>query len=73
MNDPPFCMNLATENAKSSAGRCGTGPPNSVYLQANQRKYKNNSQTQVQYMILSAGTSTQIYQPVQASVHNFGL
>lgn len=33
MNAPPFCMNLATEKAKSSAGRCGTGPPNSVYLQ----------------------------------------
>lgn len=35
MNDPPFCINLATEKAKSSAGREGTAPPNSVYLQNN--------------------------------------
>lgn len=33
MNDPPFCMNLTTENAKSSTGRCGIGPPNALYLQ----------------------------------------
>jgi len=26
-------MNLATENAKSSAGLTGTAPPKSVYLQ----------------------------------------
>lgn len=32
MKEPPFCMNRATENAKSSAGLVGTGPPNSVYL-----------------------------------------
>lgn len=32
MYDPPFCMNLATANAKSSAGRYGTAPPNSVNL-----------------------------------------
>lgn len=37
MNDPPFCINLATAKAKSSAGRYGTGPPNSVYLQANKK------------------------------------
>lgn len=36
MNAPPFCINLATEKARSSTGRFGTGPPNSVYLHQRQ-------------------------------------
>lgn len=32
MKEPPFWINLATENAKSSAGLYGTAPPNSVNL-----------------------------------------
>lgn len=72
MNAPPFCMNLATEKAKSSAGRCGTGPPNSVYLQKI-KEDKEKYQTETQNMAARAGTSMQIYQPVQASVHIFGL
>lgn len=48
MKEPPFCMNRATENAKSSAGLWGTGPPNSVYLC---KRYKEKSKSFLRILI----------------------
>jgi len=84
MNDPPFCMNLATEKAMSSAGRRGTGPPNWVNLlckiRDNGKGWSAGKRHVYSYEpVVHEGDENwwlrqqAIYQPVQASVHIFGL
>lgn len=40
MKDPPFCINLATAKAMSSAGLCGTAPPKAVNLQLRKQRHQ---------------------------------
>lgn len=88
MNEPPLWMNLATEKTKSSAGLVGTALPNSVNLEVKQSKGRKEitlwilevdfTEARMEYArkwerIEVYRQFYGTYQPVQASVHIFGL